>query len=244
MPPVFVLFEQVAEQAAKLHYYIEQAVVEEVPVTTSIVDFMHRLDGDDSASLLSQVAADFLDSGHQTLVLLGDAGAGKSTFCWKLGQRLLGDDDLDITRTLETPAFRRGVGSSVVLPWIPVVMELKTYKASELHGLLPRLLAERLRVPQEAVGALLLQASSSPAVRLLVICDGYDELVMDETVRSLTLALCGGEDQCWPASILKVVATSRPNRLNGRLEEGVVFGPHQRRQLLPFTKARVSFFYT
>jgi hypothetical protein len=120
------------------------------------------------------------------------------------------------------------------------VIELKSMRSSQLPGLLPKLLMETYRPPSEAIAALKSQPLGNGAVRLLVLCDGYDELVVDQPVLNLTATLCGGEDLLWPPGVLKVVVTSRSNRLRDRVEEWSVFGPHQRCLLLPFTKARVS----
>jgi hypothetical protein len=226
---------QVAERSALLHYYIEPATVEEVPIYfVSLPDYMAAMDAADSARLLSVAVDTFLrDDVCQTMVLLGDAGAGKSTFCWQMGQRLL---SAGVQCYLDTPVSRLG---GVVLPWIPIVIELKSMRSSQLRGLLPRLLMETYRIPPEVIVALNRQPRGNGAVRLLLFCDGYDELVLDQPGLNLTATLCGGEDLCWSAGVLKVVVTSRPNRLRDRVEEQSVFGPHQRCLLLPFTKARV-----
>ena len=138
------------------------------------------MDATDSARLLSHVADEFLrDKMCQALVLLGDAGAGKSTFCWQMGQRLL---SAGVLHFLDTPVSRLG---GVVLPWIPIMIELKSMRSSQLRGLLPRLLMETYRLPPEAIVALNRQPRGNGAVRLLLLCDGYDELVLDQTVLNL-----------------------------------------------------------
>ena len=91
------------------------------------------------------------------------------------------------------------------------------------------------------VEALRHQVPSRHAVRLLLLVDGYDEVQQDAVapVRDLLAMLCGGEGRLWPSWLLKCVFTSRPNRLAGRVDEASVFGPHQRCELLPFTKGQV-----
>ena len=45
--------------------------------------------------------------------------------------------------------------------------------------------------------------------------------------------------QPWPAGSLKVVVTSRDNRLAGRADEDAVFGRHRRCVMLPFNNSKV-----
>jgi hypothetical protein len=192
-----------------------------------------------TAQTLSDTVAAFMSSEHRCLVVLGEAGAGKSTLCLLQCHRLL---DQGLSTWLDTPVLRSPQDAS--LPWIPILIELKAYKASDLPGLLPRLLVEKHLLKPEVVEALRHQGPSRHAVRLLLFVDGYDELQQDiaTPVRDLLTMLCGGEDRLWPSLCLKCVFTSRPNRLSGRADELAVFGAHQRCELLPFTKGQVGIF--
>ncbi len=77
------------------------------------------------------------DSNARLLLLLGEAGSGKSMFTWLTAQQ----------RLAEFEAFEKGLGGQGGVdslesqcPWIPVVIDLKRYRTSELMGLLPRFL--------------------------------------------------------------------------------------------------------
>lgn len=225
------------QQPSLTDCYVNPKAVVDVPSGLSLSQFMQQLDTEDTSHPLSDVVRDFLGNGFQSLVVVGEAGVGKSTFCWKIGEALV-PAGRDIQCFLDCPTSRLGRWE---LPWIPLVIELKYVKPSELEGLLPRLL-EKLGIPLPIVDELRNQPASNSAIRLLVFCDGYDELARgsDQPVQSFVATLCGGEGQCWPASVLKVVFTSRPSQLSDRSQEQAVFGVHQRYLLLPLTKPRVS----
>ena len=136
--------------------------------------------------------------------------------------------------------------------WVPVVIDLKQYKASELAGLVPRFLRDvccmsdaDIQTLREGVPPL----PSLPRAAVVVICDGFDELQAEESgvatkavrarlrdfFRLVTDAALGG----WAAGSVKVVVTTRESGLRGRGDENTVFGKHRRRVLLPFNDAQV-----
>ncbi len=70
---------------------------------------------------LAKTVETFLAGGQQLLVVLGEAGSGKSSLLWLQGRKLLGQ------------------GPSVY----PVYIELKAHRADTLVGLLPRVLMDK-----------------------------------------------------------------------------------------------------
>ncbi len=206
----------------------------------SALDYVTQLDAGSTVDVsrpVSDAARDFLVSKQQTLVLLGDAGCGKSTFMWQLADRLLGACG---SQLLDTPTSR--IEQHVFPVVVPVYIELKLHKASELGGLLDRFLANA-GLSMSVIGALRAQDPSYPWVRLVVLADGFDELQGDlASVRNFVGTICGGAP--WPASLLRVIVTSRENRMGDRGSESTAFGgqgAHRRLFMLPFSRARVRF---
>lgn len=102
-----------------------------------------------------------------------------------------------------------GIPSDTFPLLLPVVMELKNYRAKTLLGLLPCFL-ESLGMSIDAVNAIRTQPHDRPKVRLVLLCDGIDELQGDvSSLEDLAATLCGGPGLKWSPSVLTVIATSR-----------------------------------
>ena len=250
---------QLVEHASELHYYVPPLVVTEQPAGMSTAEYVAKLEAGegsvvDTTRLLSGVATAFLDSAtadDRVLAVLGEAGAGKSLFTWLTVKRLLAEWELLMAGGGGVAV--NGTASPPGVLWVPIVLEPKHYKASELAGWLPRHLSLVHGLKDADVGGLLYGRARLPwlpgvCVRLLVLCDGYDELQGDGgdaglTRRRVTTAgilatLCGGADVARDAQALKVVVTCRESRFQGRADEAAVLGKHHRAVLLPFNKAQ------
>jgi hypothetical protein len=236
---------QVNERASELLYYIEPAAVEgDIPRSAaSILEYVAQLDAASSvdvSQLLSGAARGFLSSGTQMLLLLGDAGSGKSTFMWQLVVDLLGACGGQL---LDTPTSR--CGQDVFPLLVPVYIELKLHKASDLGGLVEHALGSAGLAPS-VVAALRSQDPLHPFVRLVVLADGFDELQGDlGSVADFVGTICGGTR--WPAALLRFIVTSRENRLGDRGSEAAVFGEpgaYTRLLMLPFSRSRVRLAFT
>ncbi len=139
------------------------------------------------------------------------------------------------------------------ITWLPVVLDLKRFKVSQLGGLLHRYLRdpEWCGLPPECVTQLR-EGATLPGVGrvgLLVLCDGFDEVQGEVSEvataaarRSLTDLYCRlcGEGLAWSTATLRVIVTSRESRLKDRGEESVMFGRHQRCLLLPSSMRQVG----
>ncbi len=287
------------DHAGSMHFYVEPRVVEEVPRGLSAGEFVAAGDSPRTEPALDvlgvappalppspplppppqlpdtpgpmpllSAAAQFLSSSEDhTLVVLGEPGCGKSTFLWELGRGLCHPSSLP--RFLDTPVGCLRPGDTA--PWVPVALELKRYREGELHGLLPRVVGDARGgcLSPDSLGRL----PGCGLVRLVVLCDGFDEIQQDggysgggsgsdsaagswgkaglaagtsrRACLSLRDTLCGSDPLWrWAPGQLKVVVTTRENRLWGRGDEDVVFGRHRRLVLLPFSLPQMKEYIT
>ncbi len=229
----------IKQRSSELHYYIEPAAVvgSLPPGATTALELVTNQESRSGAglavedALLSDAALRFLGNGHQTLLVLGDAGGGKSTFMMQLGQRLLSTPPGDL---LNTPVSRLPAAAPPIL--LPVYVELKLWKTDGLEYMLKRTLVQ-LGLSEAVVDALRSQNPVQPLVRVVLLADGFDELQGDSTcVHDFVGTTCPG----WDPALLAVVVTSRESRVGDRLREDTTFGAgHERALLLPFSKQRV-----
>lgn len=171
--PIFVgslacahVCSQFADHAGELHYYIPNLVVEAVPAHLSSAEFVSKCEAGSAPSPTHPITTEadaFLSSEDQLLLLLGDPGSGKSMFAWLNGQHQLEQARQGAAGGGASPDGNAGCGSSGgdgddsgggVGGWVPVVLDLKRYKPSQLCGLLPRVLVQELGLPQDLVPAL------------------------------------------------------------------------------------------
>ena len=187
--------------------------MDEVPLGPQSAECTLRRDRGDvvaGTDSLSAVAREFLAHGDKTLLVLGKPGGGKSAFTWRLGAQQLGQ----ATEFLQQRPTVSTTSSAVITPWLPVHVDLKQYRAVQLWGLLPSLLTDKgaLGLPGQVLSVL---RSALPSLRLLVLCDGFDELqegdwpVPWSRSHDFVAALCGGT--AWSPSTLKVYIAHTPN---------------------------------
>ena len=255
---------QALSHTGELHYYVQPLVIEEVPGSMSVGDLVGKLNSGEAVKGVTPVtldseAAAFLSSDDTLLLLLGEAGSGKSMFSWLTVQKCVHAFDA-VANGVQTPPdgdAGSGSGSGSEVPatlWVPVVIDLKQYRMSEVVGRLPKYVRDVCGTSDADLSAL---RNSSPSVSTLprlsvvVICDGFDELQAEESEAATKSVRAGLRDLfnlvtdparagVWAAGSLKIVVTTRESRLNGRGDENAVFGKHRRRVLLPFNDTQVQ----
>jgi hypothetical protein len=154
------------DRFAELTCYVQPNVVEEIPPGVSPSQHVADLEihmqsavadsplprgvqgGRHWASLEVEAQRFIQDSGDgekdpQLLLVLGEAGSGKSMFTWLVAKALLQKFD-SFEETLGTTGAAHHASKSTGLHdgvlWIPVVIDLKHYRMSQLRELLPTFL--------------------------------------------------------------------------------------------------------
>lgn len=250
-PLVDSLQEKLREQEAERALYIPSLVVDEAPGLQpgSQVTVGSGVGLDTGSSVLDLPAAltAFLASDQQTMLLLGEPGCGKSLGMLWYANELLQAMSQALTRPLS------GSSRTDSLPWLPVMIDLKLLSADSLPGQLQRQLDSLYKPLSD--GASLFSAlmdSVDPSVcrgsrvRLLVMCDGLDELQggVGGMTDSFLTALCRGLQCSHASAVLKVVVTSRETAISSRSAERALFGDCARRVLRPFNDDQIRCYLT
>jgi hypothetical protein len=260
-PYVFSILAQNVFAEAELAHYQPSLVVEELPYGWSADQYVAKVESGETLNMSMPLAASlqsFLEGDQRVMVMLGEPGVGKSSFLRRVRGTLL-----QTVRPGPNGVALRGPGEACDPPWTPLLIELKEHRTSELRGLLLRYLAiaglssedvEQLRLVtlRGASGGYGRDGSGKPCLpfRLLVLCDGFDELQGEDDVqqdqrerdrlRDLLATMQGGPIALWGHGTVKLVVTSRESRLGSRGEEAAVFGlAYSRAHILPFNAVQV-----
>ena len=254
---------QLERNEGNLHYYVEPYAVHELPRDMTSGAYVAQLEAklgvstesvsDASTGLASimTTAREFLDGPSTTLGVFGEPGSGKTMLVWLFSRALVRKLD----KHLATPVKRTldGAGHHAALPWLPIVLDLKKHSACGLatdsprglQGALEAHLVMDCRMSAEAVAYLKsgpgADASVRPRVRLLVLCDGLDELQGPSAavlkIGSLLSAICG--DEAWTGCDVKMVVTCRESHVTAVVEREILL-VHDRRVILPFSTPQVE----
>jgi hypothetical protein len=207
----------------------------EPKVAASVTEYVNLLDSGTIADVRVRLLEDFdafLSSATSTMVLFGEPGSGKSMYTWYSSQS-------------QCEALRSFLGSTDVAgaaasPWVPMWIDLKSYSRERLAGLLGTYLQSQCGLTAREVANVRLQTGAGAGIRLLVYCDGFDELqggAGDGSFSEFYKTFSGPD--VWTPDVLKVIVTSRP--MSSPAEEVRVFGSSfRRRLLLPFCKSQIS----
>jgi hypothetical protein len=107
----------------------------------------------------------YLHSNGPLLLLLGYPGSGKSLFSWFSTRALLLDYQRQHTLLRTSNSNSTVTVNTNALLWLPIVIELKHYRLSDIGGLLVRYLRDTCGLTEEEVRAM--QTSTKPQHRIL-----------------------------------------------------------------------------
>jgi WD40 repeat protein len=260
--PLLLYALQLLARAGDLDYYVPPLAVRDLPADMTSGQYVAQLDAgstslpyplEPAVDAVETLMAGASDSPDRLLLVLGEAGSGKSLFTWTCVQRCLDviEERLRGAAAPQAASIAGPGGDAKPTLWLPLCMDLKQFKGSELGGALVRHLVAPAScgLAVEVVAALRggTAISNLGPVGLLVLCDGFDELQAEASedatnaariaLKDLFSLLCGGS--VWAPGVLRVVVATRESRLKNRVDENSVFGAHGRRLLLPFSKAQV-----
>jgi WD40 repeat protein len=251
---ILVVYDKALSQKRQdLVYYVPPDVIDRVPESMSAAEYVRKIETQavpDRAQPLTAAVEEYLRSSNDSvLLLLGDPGAGKSLFSWHGTQPYYQQQRL----------LQQQTGTCTVLPdtntlWVPVVIELKYFRMSDIKGLLVRYLTETCGLTEEEVRVL--RNHRKPQFRILLVLDGFDEL-RQESDYSLSLkqaevtkmfedcfaTACGQRD--WYDGQIKLIITCRLRYLADASIEKRFFGhgsenkSYQRRVVLPFNNSKI-----
>ena len=223
-------------------YYVRPDVVDHVPDSMSSAEYVSKVETHEienkTQPLLSEVD-DYLKSPNPVMLLLGDPGAGKSLFSWYSTQ----------SRLQQYQRVLQDVNEPSDAPWLPIVIELKNHRLSEIKDLLPRYLMDTCHLTPEELVAI--QNDQKPKHRILLVLDGFDELKQEadgqtDHVKKIfedCLTACGAS--AWFAGQIKLVVTCRLRHLTDTSLEKQYFGhgakkEFRHRVVLPFSSAQIA----
>lgn len=155
--------------------------------------------------LLKDYVSAFLESKHQALLILGDYGSGKTSFCYKYALDLL-------TLFIEQKS-----------PYLPILIKLRSYnKAVGIAQILTDYFVNELGINIFNIGTLKLLLKN---IHVVLIFDGYDEVAkkVDFDIKYDVL-----RDICdYAEKTTKIIITCRPNYFQNGTEFKEIFqGSH------------------
>lgn len=154
----------------------------------------------DTGSLLTRETIQKLDNSN-AVVVLGDYGAGKTSFCLKLCH-----------------ALANGIKQGKSVP-LPIYIQLKDYtKAINMDSLITNLLVNNCRIPNASIHTF---KELLECIDIILIFDGFDEIArrVDYAVKFKVF----NEICSYATDLTKIIVTCRPNFFNQRNEFERIF---------------------